>query len=69
MARAKQGVGRAADGEAFVLVVEDRFAIKGRGVSVIGRYTGGPGPGAGAEVVIAAPGRLPIRAVLSGRAY
>lgn len=55
--------------EAFVLVVEDSFEIRGRGVAVIGRFTGDPGPGGGTEVVIAAPGRPPIRAVLAGRAY
>jgi translation elongation factor EF-Tu-like GTPase len=65
---AHPGVGRVADEDAFTQVVVDSYEIKGRGVSVIGRFTGGVRPPAGTRVVVAVASRPPIRAVIAGRA-
>jgi translation elongation factor EF-Tu-like GTPase len=58
-----------ADGNAFALVVEDSYEIKGRGVAVLGRFTGGVRPPAGTRLVVAVTNRPPIQAVLAGRAF
>ena len=51
----------------FTFVVEDVFAIKGRGVVVSGRYSSGQKPQIGTAVLITAADRPPVRSVITGR--